>query len=147
MARIFDTEVAASLGVEDTFCLEARKGVSVEDFRPFVAVVAGGVACWATEKVAEVEDIALSLGLVFGVVVLKHVFNKGVEVFFGGVRPMDMQLKVHFSEGELADVGASLHVVASGDQLIEELFWNRLTRFVVAARYGRGFRVPSTSFP
>ena len=69
-------EVAASLGVEDTFCLEARKGVSVEDLRPFVAVVAGGVACRATEKVAEVEDIALSLGLVFGVVVLKHVFNK-----------------------------------------------------------------------
>ena len=64
-------EVTARLGVEDTFFLEARKGVSVEDFRPFVAIVAGSVACWATEKVAEIEDIAFSLGLVFSVVVLE----------------------------------------------------------------------------
>ena len=48
----------------------------IEQLRRAEAVVAGGVACRATEKVAEVENIALSLGLVFGVVVLKHVFNK-----------------------------------------------------------------------
>ena len=87
-----DTEVAASLGVEDTFFLEARKRVSVEYLRPFIAIVAGSVACRATEKVAEVEDIALSLGLVFGVVVLERIFNEGVEVFFSGDRPMDVQL-------------------------------------------------------
>ena len=92
LGKDLDTEVAASLGAEDTFFLKACKGVSVEDLRPFVAVVTGGVACRATEKVAEVEDIALSLGLVFGVVVLERIFNEGVEVFFSGVRPMDVQL-------------------------------------------------------
>ena len=59
---------------------------------------------------------------------------------------MDMQLKVHLSEGELADVGASLHVVASGDQLIEELFWNRLTRFVVAGDTVKAFAFPAPVF-
>ena len=83
-------EVTARLGAEDTFFLEARKCVSVEDLRPLVAIVTGGVACRTAEKMTEIEDIALSLGLVFGAVVLEHVFNKGVEVFLGGVRPMDV---------------------------------------------------------
>ena len=92
LGKDLDTEVAASLGVEDTFFLEARKRVSVEDLRPFVAVVACGVACRATEKMTEIEDIAFSLGLVFGVVILERIFNEGVEVFLGGIRPMDVEL-------------------------------------------------------
>ena len=64
-----DTEVVTSLGVEDTLFLEARKRVRVEDLCPFLAVVACGVACRAAEKVAEIEDIAFRLGLVFGAVV------------------------------------------------------------------------------
>ena len=92
LSKYLGTEVAARLGVENPFFLEARKSVGVEDLRPFVAIVAGSVACRATEKVTEIEDVALSLGLVFGTVVLEHVFNKGVEVFFGGVRPMDVEL-------------------------------------------------------
>ena len=90
LGKDLDTEVAASLGVEDTFFLKSRKGVSVEDLRPFVAVVAGGVACRTAEKMTEIEDIAFSLGLVFGAVVLERIFNEGVEVFFGGVLPMDV---------------------------------------------------------
>ena len=90
LGKDLSTEVAASLGVEDTFFLEAREGIGVENFCPFVAVVAGGVACRTAEKMTEIEDITFRLGLVFGVVILERIFNEGVEIFFGGVLPMDV---------------------------------------------------------
>ena len=126
--------------------LETGEGVGVEHFRPLVAVVAGGITRRATEEVAEIEDIALGLGLVFGAVAGEHVFHKAVEVLLGGLRPVDVELQVYLAEGELAHIGAGFHVVARGQHLVEEFCGDRLVSFVVAGEKIQALALPAPVF-
>lgn len=59
----FVTEIAADLGIENAFFLEASEGVGIKHFGPFVAVVTGCVAYGIAEQVTEAAEERWGLGL------------------------------------------------------------------------------------
>ena len=52
-AQDFIGKLAPRFGVQHALALEARKGVGVENLRPLVGVVSGGVSDGVSEKVGE----------------------------------------------------------------------------------------------
>ena len=139
-------EGAADGGIEHAFFLEAREGVRIEHLGPFVAVVGGGVADGAAEKMAETARHGRGLGLQRHEIAFERLARGGVEIcaFGGGV--LHVQIEVQFAKAELAHDVAGAAVVFGGDHLLKQTRGDGLAAFVMLREEIEALAFPAEVF-
>ena len=136
-------EGGAGVGIEDAFVLEAGERIGIEDLRPLVGVVAGGVAGAAAEEVVEAAHHRGRRCFERREVVGEHLTVHGVEILAEEIGQAGVELEIELGEGQLAHESGRAHVVFRGDHLGEELLGDRLVGLEVACEEIQRFPVPA----
>ena len=144
-------ELATGVGVEDALALEAGEAVRVEDLRPFVGVVSGGVAGGAGKEVGEAPRHGNRPGFQRGLVAFEDLVGEGVKVrvsvaFPGSLAVVDVQLEVQLSERQLPHHRRGTQIIPGRRHALEEFGGNRLAGLEVLGKKVQALALPTVVF-